>query len=235
MMVSKIGEQGQLKLQQASVLIVGMGGLGNPMVAYLGSAGLGKLVLVDGDDIDYTNLQRQVLFTEQDVGANKAETLQQFMQNQNSAVDIEVVDEMLDEELAEYYIPQVDVVIDCTDNIETRYLLNRLCVSHKVPLIVGAATGFDGQHMVVNSNEQDNACYECLFPSSQKAPIVNCQTVGIVGPVLSIIAGMQALHTIKLITGLPVKYNTLFAFDGMDMQWQQFTIGKQESCPICNQ
>ena len=233
-MLNKIGESGQLALLEAKVLIVGMGGLGNPVSLYLAAAGVGTLFLADGDQVDITNLQRQILFCEQDVGNNKADVGAEKLQQHNSEITIEVVDEMLDAELANYYIEQVDVVIDCTDNINTRYLLNRVCVEQKTPLIVGAATGFDGQQLVIDPRHPESACYQCLFPASEKAPTNNCQTVGIVGPVLAIVAGMQSLQAIKLLTGNAIHINQLNMFDGLSNQWQQFSLKKQTNCPICS-
>jgi molybdopterin/thiamine biosynthesis adenylyltransferase len=232
-MLKKIGEQGQLKLRNASVLIVGMGGLGNPVSMYLTAAGIGKIIIADGDTIDTTNLQRQVLFSEHDIDHNKADVAAEKLNNNNSDVNIEIVDEMLDEELCQFYIPQVDLVIDCSDNITTRYLVNRLCVEHKKPFIVGAATGFDGQQLVVDPRQNDSACYQCLFPTSEKAPANNCQNVGILGPILAIIGGMQSVQAIKLLTGLPVKHNQLNLYDGLNNSWQHFSLTKQSSCPIC--
>ncbi|MBA6347040.1 MULTISPECIES: HesA/MoeB/ThiF family protein [unclassified Colwellia] len=232
-MLNKIGEQGQLALREAKVLIVGVGGLGNPASLYLAAAGVGTLFIADGDKVEMTNLQRQILFTENDIGNNKADVGAEKLQQHNSDITIEVVDEMLDEELANYYIEQVDVVLDCTDNITTRYLLNKICVEQKTPLIVGAATGFDGQQLVIDPRNPASACYQCLFPESEKAPTQNCQTLGIVGPVLAIIAGMQSLQAIKLLTGNTIHINQLNLFDGLSNQWQQFTLNKQDDCPVC--
>ncbi|MEW6989960.1 ThiF family adenylyltransferase [Colwelliaceae bacterium 6441] len=232
-MLHNVGEQGQLKLRNATVLIVGMGGLGNPVSMYLTAAGIGKLIIADGDTVDITNLQRQIMFNESDVGQNKADSSAEKLNKNNSDVDIEVVDEMLDEELCQFYIPQVDVVIDCSDNIATRYLVNKICVEHKKPFVLGAATGFDGQQLVVDPRKEDSACYQCLFPESEKAPENNCQTVGVLGPILAIIAGMQALQTIKLLANIDVKHNQLNLYDGLNNQWQQFKLSKQTNCPVC--
>lgn len=233
-MLKKIGEDGQLALRNAKVLIVGMGGLGNPASLYLNAAGIGTLFIADGDTVDITNLQRQILFNDNDIAQKKADVAADKLQSYNHDSNIEVIDEMLDEELCDYYFPQVDVVLDCTDNIKTRYLINQKCVEHAIPLIVGAATGFDGQQMVYNPNDKNSACYQCVFPEMEKAPANNCQTVGILGPVLAIIAGMQALQTIKLLTGNPVQTNQLNLYDGFNNQWQQFTLNKQPECPICS-
>ena len=233
-MLSNIGEQGQLALQNARVLIVGIGGLGNPVSMYLAAAGVGTLYLADGDNVELTNLARQVLFTQQDIGENKADIAAEKLLQQNPEITIEVIDEMLDQELCQYYFSQVDLVIDCSDNIQTRYLINQHCVTNKTPLIVGAATGFDGQQLVVDPRNPDSACYQCLFPASEKAPVNNCQTIGVVGPVLAIIAGMQSLQAIKLLTGNKVQINQLNLFDGLLNQWQQFNLKKQSTCPVCN-
>ena len=223
-----------LKLRNATVLIVGMGGLGNPVSMYLAAAGIGRMIIADGDTVDVTNLQRQILFTPNDVEQNKAETASDKLNLQNPDVDIEVIDEMLDQELVDYYVPQVDLVIDCTDNIATRYLVNEACVKFSKPFIVGAATGFDGQTLIIDPREKDSACYHCLFPKSEKAPANNCQTSGIVGPILAIIAGTQATEAIKLLAGLPVKTNRLALYDGMQQQWQYFSLAKQDNCTVCH-
>jgi len=233
-MLDKIGVDGQSKIKQASILVVGIGGLGNPVVSYLSAAGIGKMFLADGDKIETSNLQRQVMFEEEDVGANKADCMADKINQQNSDVDIEIIDEMLGEELCDYYLPLVDIVIDCTDNINTRYLLNKYCLSHNTPLVIGAATGFDGQQMIIDPREENTACYQCLFPETERAPQNNCHTIGILGPILSIIGGVQALEAIKLITGIPVKTNQLNLFDGLSNQWSKFKVSKQESCPACS-
>jgi sulfur carrier protein ThiS adenylyltransferase len=232
-MLNRFGEQGQIALQNAKVLIVGIGGLGNPAAQYLAASGVGTLYLADGDNIELSNLPRQTLFSEDDIGSNKADIAEQKLLKQYPEVTIEVIDEMLDEELASFYISQVDVVLDCTDNIKTRYLLNTACVTLKVPLMIGAATGFDGQCLVVDSNKPDSACYQCLFPASEKAPEQNCQTLGILGPVLAIIAGMQSLQAIKQLVGIEVATNKLLMLDGLSASWQQFSLAKNPECTIC--
>ncbi|GAA0822532.1 HesA/MoeB/ThiF family protein [Colwellia asteriadis] len=232
-MLTNIGEQGQIALRNAKVLILGVGGLGNPASLYLAAAGVGTLFLADGDVIELSNLPRQILFTENDIDNNKADVAAEKLQAQFPDTNIEVIDEMLDKELCDYYLEQVDVVLDCSDNIQTRYLINQACVEHKVPLIVGAATGFDGQQLTIDPRDNNSACYHCLFPASEKAPANNCQTIGIMGPVLAMVAGMQTLQAIKLLTGNPVQINQLNMLDGLSNQWQQFTMKKQKSCTVC--
>ncbi|WP_286265093.1 HesA/MoeB/ThiF family protein [Thalassotalea atypica] len=231
-MLDNVGEQGQIALQQATVLIVGVGGLGCPVSLYLASAGIGKIILCDGDDIEITNLQRQILFTEQDIGNNKAETAAEKLNAINHHIDIEVIDEMFDHELAQYYMPLVDIVIDCTDSMKARYLLNSASIQHQTPLIIGAATGLDGQTLVIDP-EQRSACYQCVFPKADETPVDNCQTLGILGPVLSIVGGMQALSAIKWLVNMPVAINQLSLFDGLNQQWQHFKVTPQADCPAC--
>lgn len=232
-MMANIGEQGQLALRNAKILIVGVGGLGNPVSLYLAAAGVGTLYLADGDTIEISNLPRQIQFNEQDITKNKAEIAAEKLNEQFPDSDIEAIDEMLDPELCDYYLPQVDLVLDCSDNIATRYLINQACVTHQVPLVIGAATGFDGQQLVVDARDNTSACYHCLFPASEKAPANNCQTLGILGPVLAIIAGTQALQAIKILTGNAAQINQLNLFDGWANKWQQFTMKKQKYCAVC--
>lgn len=233
-MLDKIGSEGQVALRNARVLILGIGGLGNPASLYLAAAGVGTLFIADGDKIELSNLPRQILFCEEDVNENKADAAAEKLQQQFPDVTVEAIDEMLDEELCEYYLPQVDLVLDCSDNIQTRYLINQACIVHKVPLIVGAATGFDGQQLTIDPRDENSACYHCLFPESEKPPANNCQTIGVVGPVLAMIAGMQSLQAIKLLTGNKVQLNQLNLLDGLNNQWQQFTMTKQASCKVCS-
>ncbi|QBG36565.1 HesA/MoeB/ThiF family protein [Litorilituus sediminis] len=232
-MLNKIGEQGQLALRNAKVLILGVGGLGNPASLYLAAAGVGTLYLADGDNIEVSNLPRQILFNEQDIDSNKADTAAEKLSEQFPDTSIEAIDDMLDKELCDYYLPQVDLVLDCSDNIQTRYLINQACIEHKVPLVVGAATGFDGQQLTVDPRDETSACYHCLFPASEKAPANNCQTIGIIGPVLAMVAGMQALQAIKLLTGNNAQINQLNLLDGLANRWQQFTMKKQANCSVC--
>ena len=231
--LDKIGEQGQSALRNAKVLILGVGGLGNPASLYLAAAGVGTLYIADGDTIELSNLPRQILFNEDNINENKADVAADKLQQQYPDTNIEAIDDMLDKELCDYYLPQVDLVLDCSDNIQTRYLINQACVNHKVPLIVGAATGFDGQQLTVDPRNDASACYHCLFPMTEKAPVNNCQTIGIIGPVLAMIAGMQCLQAIKLLTGNKVQINQLNLLDGLSNQWQQYNIKKQKDCLIC--
>lgn len=237
-MLSPVQEQGQLALKRAKILIVGLGGLGHPVSMYLAAAGVGQLFLADGDNVDTSNLQRQVLFTPDDVGQNKADLAAEKLTQQNNDIEVEAIDEMLDEETAQYYISLVDVVIDCTDNIKTRLMLNRLTYEQNKTLISGAATGLDGQCFVLKRNtstQPQSGCYQCLIPSEQDAPTQNCSTLGILGPILGVIGSMQALMAIKVIIEAQQDSHKLMVFDGMSQQWQTFNMTANSQCPVCRQ
>jgi sulfur carrier protein ThiS adenylyltransferase len=233
-MLNKVGEQGQLALSNAKVMIIGLGGLGNPCALYLAAQGVGKLTLIDGDKVEVSNLPRQILFSENELTYNKADAAAEKLQQQYPECEIEVIDEMFDVELADFYLPEHDIVLDCTDNIKSRYLINQLCVQYKTPLVIGAATGFDGQHLFVNPQDNNSACYHCLYPSDEKAPANNCQTHGIASPVLAIVAGMQTLTAFNYLTHNCNATNLLSLFDGISQRWQQFNLQKNIHCKVCN-
>ncbi len=221
-------QQGQLK--NATVLVIGIGGLGNPVALYLAAAGIGKLILADGDKVELSNLQRQIGFNEDMLEQNKADTMAQCLEKLNSDIDIEVIDEMLDEELLDYYSQQVDVIVDCTDNLATRFLINDACLKAKVPLISGAAIRLEGQLFCFDPNQKDSACYACFYPKNKEEPTLNCNTAGVLGPILGVVGSMQALETIKYLVGKPMLNNKVMLFDGMTASWQQFKIKKRTAC-----
>ena len=225
-------QENQIQLKNATVLIIGIGGLGNPASMYLAGAGIGRLILADGDKVDITNLQRQVMFNNSHVGQNKAETAQQYLTTLNPDIDIEAVDEMLDAETINYYVEEADIVLDCTDNLSTRYLINEACVQYKTPLVSGAAIRFEGQLFTVDPSQENYPCYQCFYPKDKGEPTMNCSTAGVLGPVLGIIGSMQALEAIKLLIGRDVTNNQIALFDGLANQWQYFAIKKRDGC-IC--
>lgn len=233
LLLKEFSDLDQMKLKNATVLIVGIGGLGNPVSLYLASAGVGRLILADGDKIELSNLQRQVSFTQAQIGDNKAETIAEHLQQLNEEIDIEVVDEMLNLEQLSYYSDEVDVIVDCTDNLASRLMINQACVTSKTPLISGAAIRMEGQIFCIDPRQPNYACYECFYPQRKIEPTLNCNTAGILGPVLGIIGSMQALETIKLLIEKPIPLNQIKLFDGLTSSWQQFNVKKRAGC-ICN-
>lgn len=234
LLLNGFAEPQQLALKNATVLIVGVGGLGNPAALYLAGAGIGRLILADGDNIDVSNLQRQVIFQSEQVGNNKAEQAAQHLQKLNPEIDIEVIDEQLDAEQLDYYLQEVDLVLDCTDNLTTRYAINNACIEYQKPLISGAAIRFEGQLMVIDPRVEGSACYQCFYPKTKGEPSLNCSTAGVMGPVLGIIGSMQALEAIKVLTGKQTSHNKIRLFDGLAGSWQEFTYAKRAGCPCCD-
>tara|TARA_R110001592_G_scaffold321037_1_gene599391 strand:+ start:132795 stop:133547 length:753 start_codon:yes stop_codon:yes gene_type:complete len=234
LLLGDIGEAGQLKLSRAKVLIIGLGGLGSPVALYLAASGIGRMLLADGDTLDITNLQRQVMFDSRGAGESKAVLAEARLSALNPEIEIDVIDQALTaEDLAEY-VPEVDLVLDCSDNLETRKAVNRVCVEHSVPLVSAAAIRWEGHLMMFDFRQPETPCYECLYPSGAAEPILNCSTSGVVGPLLGILGSMQALEAIKLLLGMDADLNgRLLVFDGKYHQWQNFRISKKPDCPVC--
>ncbi|WNC67806.1 HesA/MoeB/ThiF family protein [Thalassotalea nanhaiensis] len=230
LLLNGFDEQQQLALKNSSVLIIGAGGLGNPAALYLAGAGVGKIIIADGDCIDVSNLQRQVIYQHTNVGDNKAEITCEHLRGLNQEIDIEAIDEMIDSESLDYYLPEIDLVLDCSDNLSTRYLINEKCIEYKTPLLSAAAIRFEGQLMFINPLASDYCCYECFYPKNKGEPSLNCSTAGVLGPILGIIGSMQALQAVKYLIGKSVNSNQVMLFDGLAMQWQTFNITKNTNC-----
>lgn len=231
-----IGEQGQIKLQNAKVLLVGAGGLGAPAALYLAGAGVGTLLIADGDQVDITNLHRQILYREDNSGESKSDSAQQQLESLNPEVEIEAIDERLDEEMLNYYVPEVDLVLDCSDNLSTRLAVNRACHQHRIPLVFGAAIRWEGQLAVFDFGRDSKAvpCYQCLFGNQLPEAPASCTELGVMGPAVGIIGTAMALEAIKLLVGIASDtVGALQLFDGMKFRWRQIKLSKHPDCPVC--
>jgi molybdopterin/thiamine biosynthesis adenylyltransferase len=237
LLLKDIGLEGQEKLKAATVLIIGLGGLGCPAALYLAAAGVGKLILADGDKVETSNLQRQILYKANHVGSSKADSAQKSLYGLNSLVEVTVVDTPVCVKNVAELVGQADVVLDCTDNFATRHLINKSCYQQSKTLISGAAIRGEGQLMVFDFGHDAKApCYSCVFPLSGEEPALNCQNSGVFGPVLGIIGSMQALETIKFIIGKPLtSAGKLQIFDGLTLQWMNFTMTKAVDCATCGE
>ncbi|MEZ5483081.1 MAG: HesA/MoeB/ThiF family protein [Porticoccaceae bacterium] len=234
LLLDDIGEAGQQKLAKSRVLVIGLGGLGSPVTMYLAAAGVGKLLIADGDRLDVTNLQRQIMFDTKGVGELKAELAEQRISGLNPMVDLEVIDQQLTEDELVEYVPEVDLVLDCSDNLDTRRAVNRVCRQNSVPLVAAAAIRWEGHLMVFDFRQPTTPCYECLYPLGGAEPVLNCSTSGVVGPVLGILGSMQALEATKLLLGMTSDINgQLKIFDGKHHQWNSFAITRKQGCPVC--
>ena len=230
-LLADIDIEGQEKLSVASVLIVGAGGLGNPAALYLAGAGVRKIVLVDGDQLEISNLHRQIGFREAQACENKAQALKAQLEALNSDVVIEAHSCFADDALLENVLPEVTLVLDCSDNFATRSLVNRQCVAHKVPLVSGAAIRMEGQLAVFDLRNNDAPCYACLYGDGERVDTL-CSQSGVAGPVVGFVGAMQALQAIKLICDVPIE-NRLSLFDGKSLSLQSLIFRKDPACPVC--
>ena len=224
---------GQEKLKHTTVLIVGCGGLANACAPILASAGLGHLIVCDGDTIESSNLQRQTSFTEADIGLSKAEVLKTYLQARNHLIQISSVNRYVDEDLLKHYLPKCDAVIDCSDNSQTRHLVNRMAVQHRIPLISASVIQFSGQLAVFDSRDSECPCYACLFPQEIHQENT-CTKNGVYAPLVHIIGAAQAAETIKIICEIgSTSLGKVVHFEGLDFEAISFLIEKNMTCTIC--
>ncbi len=229
-----IGEQGQQRLLDSHVLIVGLGGLGSPAALYLAAAGVGKMSFADFDTVEVSNLQRQVAHTTARVGELKTHSARTAALEINPDIEIDVIDYALEAEELEELIPQCSAVLDCSDNFPTRFAVNAQCVKHKVPLITGAAIRFDGQITVVRSDKPDSPCYRCLYTEGSETA-ETCAQTGILGPVVGLIGCLQALETIKVLCDIGDDLSgRLVLFDGLGLEFNEIRLKKSPDCPVCS-
>lgn len=230
-LLNEIGIENQEKLLQSTVLVVGCGGLGTAALPYLAAAGVGKLIIADHDTIDETNLQRQITYTERDVGSLKAHTMAQFLRDRHSACQIEVHTHFLEQNQLDELVSQVDIVLDCCDNFATRQAINAACVAHRKPLVSGAATRFDGQ-LAVYRADLGGACYHCLFDMAQ-ADDGACALFGVFSPLVGVMGAMQAVDALKILMNLPVPHHVLRCYSALTGEWQNFKFAKNQQCKVC--
>src|SRR5258708_298965 len=201
-LLPEIGVEGQERLRAASALIVGAGGLGCPAALYLAASGFGRLTIADPDKVDLTNLQRQILYRTESVGAQKVEAAKKTLASFNPEVEVQILSKKLQQRELEQLVPDCDVVLDCSDNFATRHAINRACVRHAKPLVSGAAMRFDAQLMVFDLRQETSPCYACLFPEDGEVEEVQCSVMGVFAPLTGVIGAMQAMETIKLLAGI---------------------------------
>jgi molybdopterin/thiamine biosynthesis adenylyltransferase len=233
-MLPDVDLDGQDKLLAARVLIIGLGGLGSPVAMYLAAAGVGHLTLVDFDAVDLTNLQRQIVHTTARIGMNKAASAAQSLRELNPDVKIATIEKLLapDELLAQ--VKLATVVVDCTDNFQTRFAINAACVAAKIPLVSGAAIRLEGQVAVFDARAETSPCYRCLY--EEDSDDLTCAANGVLAPLVGIIGSMQALETIKLICGFGSSLaGRLLLLDARHSQWRELKLPKDHNCPVCSQ
>ena len=233
-LLPEIGIEGQEKLLAARALVIGAGGLGSPVALYLASAGLGSITLCDNEDVDLTNLQRQIVHRTESVGRKKVESARATMTAINPEVRVTPLPERVDGKRLEALTAQADIVIDGSDNFATRHAVNRACVRAKKPLVSGAAVRFDGQVAVFDLRAPGAPCYACLFPESGENEDVRCAVMGVFAPLTGIIGSIQAAEALKLITGSgETLAGRLLLLDALTMQVRTITLRKDPACPVC--
>ncbi len=233
-LLDDIGVEGQQRLLQAHALVIGAGGLGSPVALYLGTAGVGRITLVDHDRVDLTNLQRQIAHSLDRIDQPKASSAAAGIAAINPDPDIRPVIAKADAALLDELVPQADVVLDCTDNFATRHAINAACVRHGKPLVSGAALGFDAQLSVYDTRSPDAPCYACLFPADQPPEEQRCATMGVLAPLVGIIGSMQAAEALKLLSGMGSHLpGRLLMLDARRMEWTDLQVQRDPACPCC--
>lgn len=233
LLLDEIGIEGQQKLLDAAVLVVGCGGLGAAALPFLAAAGVGRLIIADDDTIDDTNLQRQTAFCEADIGQSKAEVLQGRLNALNSRTQISALNERLSEARLLELVQSVDLVLDCCDNFATRQAVNRACVAARTPLVSGAAVRFEGQVAVYRPDLPGTPCYACLF-DGESANDGACAVFGVFSPLVGIIGTTQAAEALKLLMGIGANASgELLLYDALANEWQRLAFDKNPACRVC--
>jgi molybdopterin/thiamine biosynthesis adenylyltransferase len=234
LMLDEIGIEGQRRILAAHALVIGAGGLGSPVALFLGSAGIGRLTVVDPDVVDLTNLQRQIAHSSHRIGLPKADSVRHSVNMLNPDVQVTALAESADEALLDSLVPGADVVLDCTDNFRTRQAINRACVRHAKPLVAGAAIGFDGQVSVYDRRQAGAPCYACLFPPEAAYEEVACATMGVFAPLVGIIGSIQAAEALKLVAGIGTPLaGRLLMLDARSMHFDEIQVPRQAGCSVC--
>jgi molybdopterin/thiamine biosynthesis adenylyltransferase len=235
-LLDEIGIEGQQRLLASHALVIGAGGLGSPVALYLGTAGVGRITIVDNDRVDLTNLQRQIAHNLARVGTPKAASAQASIAAINPDVQVTPLFERADASRLDALVRDADVVLDCSDNFKTRHAVNAACVVHARPLVSGAAIGFDGQISVYDTHRADAPCYACLFPPEATYEEVQCATMGVFAPLVGIIGTMQAAEALKLLAGIGTSLaGRLQMLDARTMEWNEIRLARQPHCSVCGQ
>jgi molybdopterin/thiamine biosynthesis adenylyltransferase len=233
-LLDELGVEGQQKLLASHALVIGAGGLGSPVALYLGTAGVGRITIVDHDAVDVTNLQRQIAHNLARVGHPKAESAREAIAAINPDVFVRALVMKADAQALDELVPAADVVIDCCDNFATRHAVNRACFAHGKPLVSGAAIRFDGQISVFDPRRADSPCYACVFPPDQDLEETRCATMGVFAPLVGIIGTMQASEALRLLTGVGTSLaGRLQMLDGRNMEFNEMRVRRDAACPVC--
>ena len=233
-MLPAVEFEGQQRLLDSRVLIIGMGGLGSPVAMYLAAAGVGHLVLNDDDKVDLSNLQRQIAHSSSDLGSAKTLSAKNTIEALNPDIHVQTINRRLSKQELLQQIGNVDVVVDATDNFNTRFLINEVCVESRKPLVSGAAIRMEGQVTVFRNDTANSPCYRCLYRDTGELA-ESCSESGVLAPIVGIIGSIQALETVKLLLNVGNSLQgRLLLLDGSTMEWREINLKKDPGCPICS-
>jgi molybdopterin/thiamine biosynthesis adenylyltransferase len=233
-LLAELGVDAQQRFSQAHALIVGVGGLGNPVAQLLAAAGVGTLTLVDADRVDLTNLQRQTLFDMGAIGEAKVDAARARLAAVNPEVRVLTRPERVGLEALAPLVAAADVIVDCSDNFATRHAVNRACVAARKPLVSGSAIRFDGQIAVFDSRDPANPCYHCLFGEGDELEEVRCATMGVFAPLVGMIGAAQAAEALKLLASAGTSLaGRLLLLDALTMEWREVRVARDPACAVC--
>ena len=236
LLLEEIDVAGQEKLLGSHVLIIGAGGLGSAAAPYLAAAGVGKITLVDHDKVELTNLQRQIMHSQNSIGKSKVESGSQFLQNINPTLTMNAIEERVSAGLLNQTLPTVNIALDCTDNFATRHLINAACFQHQVPLVSGSALKFDGQLSVFDFRNAVSPCYACLFSPEEQFKEVSCASMGIFSPLVGIIGAMQAAQALQVLIGFGQPLvGRMLLWNALNTQIDEIRISRNPECRVCGQ
>jgi len=235
-LLPQVGVAGQVRISEAAVLIVGAGGLGCPVALYLGAAGVGRLLLADGDSVDLTNLQRQIGHVSAAIGQNKADSLARSVLAINPEIEVQPIRQTLVGNALHEAVAAVDLVVDASDNFATRHAVNRACVLLGKPLVSGAAIGFSGQLAVFDPRRAGSPCYHCLFPDHADEPELRCAEAGVFSPLVGVIGAMQALEALKYLAQVgELLVGRLLLWDSLRADARVMKVPRDPACLVCGQ
>lgn len=242
-LLDAIGIEGQERFNKARLMVIGAGGLGCAAALYLGAAGVGALTLVDDDVVDLTNLQRQVAHTTDRIGGAKVDSLAQAIAAINPEILLQLERRRVDAAWLDSQLTGTDVVLDCTDNFQTRHLINAACVRAARPLVSGAALGFDGQLALYDSRQPDSPCYACVFPPGDTVTEVACSTMGVFAPLVGMVGTAQAAMALQVLLAalatpgkapaVAARAGLLRLIDANALEWSQMRVARNPRCPVC--
>lgn len=233
-LLNELGDLGQQRLLGSHALVIGAGGLGCSAALFLAASGVGHITLLDHDEVDLTNLQRQIAHTTDRVGQSKVASAKLAMLALNPDIQVTALAQKADEQLLAQLLPHTHVALDCSDNFQTRHMLNLACVRHHIPLVSGAVIRLDGQLTTFDPRRADSPCYACVFPPDQVPEEISCATMGVLAPLVGVIGSLQAAESIKLLTHLGDSLvGRLQMLDGRSLSWTEMQLRRQAACSVC--